>query len=103
MILFNNLKFVFRGDILVFLTGQEEIETMTATIRSTSKDPKLSRYPNIKVIPLYASLPSESQMEVFKPASPNYRKVILSTNVAETSLTISGIRYVIDSGMVKAR
>lgn len=87
----------------MFLTGQDEIESMTSTIRSTAKDPKLSKYPALKVIPLYAALPSESQMEVFKPAPPNCRKVILSTNVAETSLTINGIKYVIDSGMVKEK
>lgn len=88
---------------MVFLTGQDEIEAMAATIRTTAKDPKLSRFPSIKVMPLYAALPSELQMDVFKPVAPNVRKVVLSTNVAETSLTISGIRYVIDSGMVKAR
>ncbi|CAH1397378.1 unnamed protein product [Nezara viridula] len=89
-------------DILVFLTGQEEIETMTANIRAIAKDPLFSG-PNIKVYPLYAALAASKQLEVFHSPPPNTRKVVLSTNIAETSVTISGIKYVIDSGMVKHR
>ena len=59
--------------------------------------------PGIKVFPLYAALAASKQLEVFQPGAPNVRKIILSTNIAETSVTISGIKYVIDSGMVKAR
>lgn len=93
----------FSHDVLIFLTGQEEIEAMVSTIHNISKDPELSKCPAMKVYPLYASLPSEHQLDVFKPTPHNVRKVILSTNIAETSLTITGVRYVIDSGMVKAR
>lgn len=57
----------------------------------------------MRVCPLYAQLAQNRQMDVFVPSSPNTRKVILSTNIAETSLTISGIKYVIDSGVVKRR
>lgn len=53
------------------------------------------------IVPLYALLPSEKQMQVFKPPPPGHRLVVVSTNVAETSLTIPDIRYVVDSGRAK--
>lgn len=53
------------------------------------------------IVPLYALLPSEKQMQVFKPPPKGTRLVVISTNVAETSLTIPGIRYVIDCGRAK--
>uniref|UniRef100_A0A0K8S6A6 RNA helicase n=1 Tax=Lygus hesperus TaxID=30085 RepID=A0A0K8S6A6_LYGHE len=93
---------VVNHHILVFLTGQEEIEAMTANIRSITKDPSFS-YPPIRVHPLYAALSPNKQLDVFQPGNPNARKVILSTNIAETSVTIPGIKYVIDSGMVKQK
>ncbi|XP_047109193.1 ATP-dependent RNA helicase DHX33 isoform X1 [Schistocerca piceifrons] len=89
-------------DILVFLTGQEEIESMAHHIRLIARDLE-GKAPPLRVYPLYSSLPSHQQLDVFRPTSKGMRKVILSTNVAETSVTISGIKYVIDSGMVKAR
>ncbi|KAH9841541.1 P-loop containing nucleoside triphosphate hydrolase protein [Rhodofomes roseus] len=55
------------------------------------------------IVPLYALLPSEKQMQVFKPPPPGHRLVVVSTNVAETSLTIPDIRYVVDSGRAKER
>ncbi|KAK7870441.1 hypothetical protein R5R35_000729 [Gryllus longicercus] len=89
-------------DILVFLTGQEEIEAMANSIRQIALELD-GKAPQLKVYPLYSSLPSQQQLDVFRPTPVGMRKVILSTNVAETSVTISGIKYVIDSGMVKAR
>lgn len=59
--------------------------------------------PTLRVHTLYAQLPQNRQMDVFAPSGMNTRKVILSTNIAETSLTIPGIKYVIDSGVVKRR
>jgi ATP-dependent RNA helicase DHX37/DHR1 len=53
------------------------------------------------IVPLYSLLPSEKQMEVFKPPPPDARLVVVATNVAETSVTIPGIKYVIDSGRMK--
>ncbi|XP_066516300.1 ATP-dependent RNA helicase DHX33 [Hoplias malabaricus] len=89
-------------DILVFMTGQEEIEALARTCRDIAKHLPDTCGPMI-VIPLYASLPPAQQLRVFQPAPKGCRKVILSTNIAETSITISGIKYVIDTGMVKAK
>lgn len=90
------------GDILVFLTGQDEIEALEALIKSYSKQLP-SNLPQIQACPLFASLPQEQQLQVFLPALANHRKVVLSTNIAETSVTISGIRYVIDTGLAKIK
>ncbi|KAE8752457.1 hypothetical protein FOCC_FOCC000928 [Frankliniella occidentalis] len=87
------------GDILVFLTGQDEIESVVHTVRLASKECKKT----LRVFPLYSAMPMHLMENVFRLSPPNERKVILSTNVAETSLTIPGIKYVIDSGHVKAR
>lgn len=90
------------GDILVFLTGQEEIESVERLLRErASQLPEGT--PNMLVAPIYAALPCEQQMQVFKPVPQGYRKVILATNIAETSVTIPGVRFVIDPGLVKAR
>ncbi|XP_042409696.1 pre-mRNA-splicing factor ATP-dependent RNA helicase DEAH10-like [Zingiber officinale] len=90
------------GDILAFLTGQDEIESVERLINERIKQlPDSSQ--NLLVVPIYASLPSEQQMNAFKPAPSGFRKVILATNIAETSVTIPGIKYVIDAGLVKAR
>ncbi|GME62145.1 putative ATP dependent RNA [Neofusicoccum parvum] len=90
------------GDILIFLTGREEIETALEMIadRAVNLDPKA---PSIQALPLYAGLPTDQQMYVFDPAPENVRKVIIATNIAEASVTIDGIVYVIDSGYVKLR
>lgn len=53
------------------------------------------------IIPLYSLLPSDKQMRVFQPPPPGHRLVVVSTNIAETSLTIPGIRYVVDCGRAK--
>ncbi|XP_024121446.1 ATP-dependent RNA helicase DHX33 [Oryzias melastigma] len=89
-------------DILVFMTGQEEIEALARTCRDISKHVP-DGCGSMVVLPLYASLPPAQQLRVFQPAPKGCRKVILSTNIAETSVTISGIKYVIDTGMVKAK
>ncbi|KAM6402916.1 ATP-dependent RNA helicase DHX33 [Rhynochetos jubatus] len=89
-------------DILVFLTGQEEIEAMTKTCRDIAKSLPDSSPPMV-VAPLYASLPYHRQLHVFQAAPKGCRKVILATNIAETSITIPGIKYVVDTGMVKAK
>jgi pre-mRNA-splicing factor ATP-dependent RNA helicase DHX16 len=88
------------GDILVFLTGQEEIEAAEQSLQETAR--KLgSKIPEMIIAPIYANLPSELQTKIFEPTPPKARKVVLATNIAETSLTIDGIVYVIDPGFVK--
>ncbi|KAH8829933.1 P-loop containing nucleoside triphosphate hydrolase protein [Flagelloscypha sp. PMI_526] len=88
------------GDILLFLTGQEEIDTACEIIfeRMKALGP---RVPELIILPIYSALPSEIQSRVFEPTPPGARKVAVATNVAETSLTIPGIYYVIDPGFSK--
>ncbi|KAH7350732.1 putative Pre-mRNA-splicing factor ATP-dependent RNA helicase-like protein cdc28 [Rhexocercosporidium sp. MPI-PUGE-AT-0058] len=89
-----------KGDILVFLTGQDEIEAAEQNITEISR--KLgNRAAELIVCPIYANLPSELQSKIFEPTPNGARKVVLATNIAETSLTIDGIVYVIDPGFVK--
>ncbi|KAJ4327186.1 Cyclin-dependent kinase catalytic subunit [Fusarium piperis] len=89
-----------KGDILIFLTGQDEIEAAELEIAETAK--KLgSRIKELVICPIYANLPSELQSKIFEPTPEGARKVVLATNIAETSLTIDGIVYVIDPGYVK--
>ncbi|CAN3373346.1 hypothetical protein DIURU_001279 [Diutina rugosa] len=85
------------GDILVFMTGQEDIEAVCDVLHERLA--KIDDPPPLDILPIYASLPPEQQKRIFTP-SP-HRKVVVATNIAETSLTIDGIRYVIDSGLVK--
>jgi ATP-dependent RNA helicase DHX8/PRP22 len=91
------------GDILVFLPGQEDIEDLQELLyQKLEKLPKDSK--SYEVFPLFSSLPNQEQMRVFKPLNkPNCRKIILATNIAETSITIKNIKYVIDSGFCKLR
>jgi len=90
------------GDILVFLTGQEEIDTACEVLfeRMKSLGPEV---PDLIILPVYGALPSEMQTKIFDPAPPGSRKVIIATNIAETSLTIDGIYYVVDPGFVKQK
>ncbi|CAI0390753.1 unnamed protein product [Linum tenue] len=90
------------GDILVFLTGQEEIEAVERLVQERLRQlPESNR--KLVTVPIFSSLPSEQQMRVFMPAPDGHRKVVLATNIAETSVTIPGIKFVIDPGFVKAR
>jgi ATP-dependent RNA helicase DDX35 len=90
------------GDILLFLTGREEIETTIDMITDRVQDMSHNGQ-TLQPLPLYAGLPTDQQMYVFEPAAENTRKVIVSTNIAEASVTIDGIVYVIDCGFVKLR
>ncbi|NXN99698.1 DHX33 helicase, partial [Rhinopomastus cyanomelas] len=92
----------FSQDILVFLTGQEEIEALTKTCRDIARHLP-DGCPRMMVMPLYASLPYSQQLRIFHAVPKGCRKVVLSTNIAETSITIPGIKYVVDTGMVKAK
>ncbi|XP_058541581.1 probable ATP-dependent RNA helicase DHX35 isoform X4 [Neofelis nebulosa] len=92
------------GDILAFLTGQEEVETVVSMLIEQARAlGRTGMKRHLRVLPMYAGLPSFEQMKVFERVSRSVRKVIVATNVAETSITISGIVYVIDCGFVKLR
>ena len=101
------------GDILVFLTGEEEIDDVCRKIKNEA-DFLLNENPEsvgpLMCIPLYSSLQPQQQQRIFDPApapqkpdGPPGRKVVVSTNIAETSLTIDGIVYVIDPGFSKQK
>ncbi|KYR01152.1 DEAD/DEAH box helicase [Tieghemostelium lacteum] len=86
------------GDILVFLTGEEEIEDTCLKIQREVKNLRLDP---LTTLPLYSTLPIYQQSRIFEPSE--HRKCIISTNIAETSLTIDGIVYVIDPGFSKQK
>lgn len=96
------------GDILLFLTGQEEIEDACRKIRQEVANGG-DEVGDVLVVPLYSSLPPAMQQRIFDPPPPNKangavgRKVVVSTNIAETSITIDGIVYVIDPGFSKQK
>lgn len=98
------------GDILIFLTGEEEIEDACAKVKREVQNMG-DKVGDIKVVPLYASLPPQQQQRIFDeappprggPGGPAGRKIVISTNIAETSLTIDGIVYVIDPGFAKQK
>ncbi|KAL4563815.1 hypothetical protein LXL04_027861 [Taraxacum kok-saghyz] len=88
------------GDILVFLTGQEEIDHACQCLYERMKGLG-KNVPELIILPVYSALPSEMQSRIFDPAPPGKRKVVVATNIAEASLTIDGIFYVIDPGFAK--
>src|SRR5918995_1626637 len=81
-----------RGDVLVFLSGEREIRDTAEALRGRFR-------PDVELLPLYARLSTREQQRVFKPSGA--RRVVLATNVAETSLTVPGIRYVVDPGFAR--
>ncbi|KAL7036093.1 hypothetical protein ACKWTF_008688 [Chironomus riparius] len=96
------------GDVLMFLTGQEEIEEACKRVKREIDNlgPDVGE---LKCIPLYSTLPPAAQQKIFEPAPPRRangaigRKVVISTNIAETSLTIDGVVFVIDPGFAKQK
>ncbi|ESR62699.1 hypothetical protein CICLE_v10014624mg [Citrus x clementina] len=90
------------GDILVFLTGQDDID---ATIQLLTEEARTSKKNSsgLIILPLYSGLSRAEQEQVFSPTPRGKRKVVISTNIAETSLTLEGIVYVVDSGFSKQR
>lgn len=83
------------GDVLVFLPGSEDIDDVIRGLKDVYTGSSMY------FLPLYAALNTRAQMEVFKPTPTGCRKVVIATNIAETSITIPGVKYVIDSGFVK--
>ncbi|KAL7450794.1 hypothetical protein ACHAWC_002655, partial [Mediolabrus comicus] len=90
------------GDILIFMTGQEDIEgcctVLAEKVTNLGDDSK-----PLLILPMYSQLPADLQAKIFDAAPDGVRKCIVSTNVAETSLTVDGIKYVIDSGYCKLK
>ena len=90
-----------KGDILVFMTGQEDIEVTCALTRERLA--ALADAPELSILPLYSQMPADLQSKIFDQAPPGVRKCIVATNIAETSLTVDGVVYVIDAGFSKLK
>eukprot|EP00931_Biecheleriopsis_adriatica_P102600 TRINITY_DN77546_c0_g1_i1.p1 TRINITY_DN77546_c0_g1~~TRINITY_DN77546_c0_g1_i1.p1 ORF type:complete len:1170 (+),score=304.74 TRINITY_DN77546_c0_g1_i1:115-3510(+) len=91
------------GDVLVFLTGQEEIDTACQILHERMQKLEAMSPPPLIILPVYSALPSEMQTMIFEPPPPGCRKCIVATNIAEASLTIDGIFFVVDPGMSKVK
>ncbi|CAN9511051.1 unnamed protein product [Ophioblennius macclurei] len=95
------------GDILVFLTGQSEIERACDMLFEKAEcidyryDVNDQTVEGLLILPLYGSMPTDQQRQIFQPPPPGIRKCVVATNIAATSLTINGIKYIVDSGFVK--
>ncbi|KAH7926220.1 P-loop containing nucleoside triphosphate hydrolase protein [Leucogyrophana mollusca] len=89
------------GDILVFMTGQEDIE-ITCQVVQERLD-QLDQPAPLAVLPIYSQMPADLQAKIFEATSDGRRKVIVATNIAETSLTVDGILYVVDAGYSKLK
>lgn len=89
------------GDILVFMTGQEDIEVTCEVLQERLA--QLQDAPPLLVLPIYSQMPADLQAKIFNPSENGERKVIVATNIAETSLTVDGIMYVVDAGYSKLK
>ena len=88
------------GDILAFLTGQDDIGTVVrALINEARQQPRDAM--RMRVLPMHGGLPRAEQLKVFERTSRSTRKIIVATNIAEASVTIDGVVYVVDAGFVK--
>ena len=90
----DELALVGQGDVLVFLPGEREI-------RETAEGLRKRHPPHVEILPLYARLSAQEQERIFHPT--NARRIVLATNVAETSLTVPGIRFVVDAGVARVK
>ena len=90
----DEVALVGRGDVLVFLPGEREIREAAEALRKHHP-------PGTEILPLYARLSVEEQERVFRPGGA--RRIVLATNIAETSLTVPGVRYVVDSGLARVK
>lgn len=92
------------GDILIFMTGQEDIETTCGALRDELDSLAKLENSNVQpltILPIYSNLHSADQAKIFSPTKS--RKCIIATNIAETSLTLNHVKYVIDSGLMKLK
>ncbi|KAK7083978.1 ATPdependent RNA helicase [Halocaridina rubra] len=90
------------GGVLVFLTGVEEVDTCVNYLQDLASGLKKNEG-NLLVLPMYGSLTNSDQLRAFQSTPPGVRKIVVATNIAETSVTIPGVVYVVDSGFVKLR
>lgn len=88
-----------KGDILCFMPGQEDVDFLVRKLKAANE--RLAKTRRMAPLPLYSSLGANDQLQAFRP-SP-HRKVVVSTNIAETAVTIDGVVYIIDPGFVKVR
>lgn len=97
------------GDILIFMTGQEDIEATCTLLQerldalSTEQGKECSSLNPLTILPIYSQLPADLQARIFEKAPAGHRKCIVATNIAETSLTLDGIVYVLDTGLYKVK
>jgi pre-mRNA-splicing factor ATP-dependent RNA helicase DHX38/PRP16 len=108
----NYSHFNILGDILIFMPGQEDIEVTCEQIKDRlsqldvkqkESDASNSGPPGLEVVPMYSQLPSDMQAKIFQKAPDGMRKCIVATNIAETSLTVDGIFFVVDAGYCKLK
>lgn len=90
------------GDILCFLTGEEEIEAACKKIEEEISNLG-KEVPPLRCLPCYSTLPPQLQQRIFEPPPPGGRKCVIATNIAETSITINGVVYVVDPGFAKQK
>lgn len=83
-----------KGGILVFLPGKEEIDLACIMMSNNQSE-------DMDILPIYAALPFDAQCGIFEPSKPGQRKIVVATNIAETSITLDGIHFVVDSGLFK--
>lgn len=89
------------GDMLIFMPGQEDIEVTCEVMAERLSE--IDAAPELSILPIYSQLPSDLQAKIFQKSEDGVRKCVVATNIAETSLTVDGIIYVIDSGYCKLK
>ena len=91
------------GDVLIFMPGQEDIDATCDLIKEKLEALESDGAKPLSVLPIYSQLPTDLQAKIFQKAENGMRKVVVATNIAETSLTVDGIKYVIDAGYCKLK
>ncbi|XP_017782578.1 PREDICTED: pre-mRNA-splicing factor ATP-dependent RNA helicase PRP16 [Nicrophorus vespilloides] len=89
------------GDILIFMPGQEDIEVSCEVLGERIAE--IENAPQLSILPIYSQLPSDLQAKIFQRSPEGIRKCVVATNIAETSLTVDGIIFVIDAGYCKLK
>ena len=89
------------GDILIFLTGQEDIERCEQQIHELMREQDQQRVRPVVTVPIYSALPPDDQQRIYQPPPENMRKIVIATNIAETSITVEDVVYVVDAGKIK--